>query len=167
MAAKAKTMDKFEQYHSKFISGLSPLKFDDTSYETLTATPRNYSVAVLLTALEARFGCQLCRDFQPEWDVVGRSWIRGNKKGDVRLLFGTLDFADGKGTFQKLMLQTAPILMLFPPSVGLEARSDAQPLRYDFTMGSQSAEQVHDWIIRHLPPGPKPAIYRPVNYIRE
>lgn len=30
----------------------------------------------------------------------------------------------------------------------------------------QSAEQVHDWIIRHLPPGPKPPIYRPVNYIR-
>ncbi|KAI4172193.1 MAG: hypothetical protein LQ343_003753 [Gyalolechia ehrenbergii] len=166
MAAKAKTVDKFEQYHAKFTSGPSPLKLDDASYERLTAAPRDYSVAVLLTALEARFGCKLCRDFQPEWDVVGRSWIRGNKRGDTRLLLGTLDFADGKGTFQKLMLQTAPILMFFPPTVGLEAKSDAQPIRYDFTMGPQSAEQVHDWIIRHLPPGPKPPIYRPVNYIR-
>lgn len=102
MAAKAKTVDKFEQYHAKFTSGPSPLKLDDASYERLTAAPRDYSVAVLLTALEARFGCKLCRDFQPEWDVVGRSWIRGNKRGDTRLLLGTLDFADGKGTFQKV-----------------------------------------------------------------
>ncbi|KAL8721778.1 MAG: hypothetical protein Q9225_001627 [Loekoesia sp. 1 TL-2023] len=166
VAAKPKTAGRFEQYRAKFTSGSSPLKLDDASYEQLTATPRDYSVVVLLTALEARFGCQLCRDFQPEWDVVGKSWIRGSKRGDNRLLLGTLDFADGKGTFQKLMLQTAPILMLFPPTIGPEAKSDAQAIRYDFTMGPQSAEHVHDWIIRHLPAGPKPAIYRPVNYVR-
>lgn len=102
VAAKPRTDNKFEQYHTKFISGSSPLKLDDTSYEKLTAAPRNYGVAVLLTALEARFGCQLCRDFQPEWDVLGNSWIRGDKKGQARLIVGTLDFADGKGTFQKV-----------------------------------------------------------------
>ncbi|KAI4186204.1 MAG: hypothetical protein L6R41_003621 [Letrouitia leprolyta] len=166
MAAKVKPIDRFEQYHAMFTSGPSTLKLDDASYEQLTESPRDYSVAVLLTALEARFGCQLCRDFQSEWDIIGKSWIRGNKRADTRLLVGTLDFANGKGTFQKLMLQTAPILMFFPPTVGLEAKSDPQPIRYDFTMGSQSAEQVHEWIIRHLPPGPKPPIYRPVNYIR-
>ncbi|KAL9593386.1 MAG: hypothetical protein Q9219_007574 [cf. Caloplaca sp. 3 TL-2023] len=157
---------RFEQYHTKFISSSSTLKLDDALYEQLTSSPRDYSVGVLLTALEARFGCQLCRDFQAEWDVVGKSWIRGNRNGNTRLLLGTLDFADGKGTFQKLMLQTAPILMLFPPNAGPEAKNDGQPLRYDFAMGSQTAEQVHDWIIRHLPAGPKPPIYRPVNYIR-
>ena len=29
-----------------------------------------------------------------------------------------------------------------------------------------SAEQVHGWIARHLPDGPKPPIYRPFNYVR-
>ena len=29
-----------------------------------------------------------------------------------------------------------------------------------------SAEQVHGWITRHLPDGPKPPIYRPFNYVR-
>ncbi|KAL8834614.1 MAG: hypothetical protein Q9176_007393 [Flavoplaca citrina] len=164
-AAKTKTAGKFEQYHAKFLSN-PPLKLDDATYERLTATPREYTVAVLLTALEARFGCQLCRDFQPEWDVVGKSWVKGDKKGDSRLILGTLDFANGRGTFQKLMLQTAPVMMLFPPTIGPHAKRDAQAIRYDFTTGPQSAEQVNDWIIRHLPEGPRPPMYRPINYMR-
>lgn len=34
------------------------------------------------------------------------------------------------------MLQTVPILMLFPPTTGPMATADAQAIRYDFTMGS-------------------------------
>lgn len=30
----------------------------------------------------------------------------------------------------------------------------------------QSAEQLHSWITRHLPPGPKPPVHRPLNYVR-
>ena len=33
------------------------------------------------------------------------------------------------------MLQTAPILLLFPPTVGPNAKPDGEPIRYDFTMG--------------------------------
>ncbi|KAI4103963.1 MAG: hypothetical protein L6R37_003525 [Teloschistes peruensis] len=165
IAARSKTAGKFEQEYTKFTSS-PPLKLDDSLYEQLTATPRDFAIAVLLTALEARFGCQLCRDFQTEWDVLGQSWAKGDKKGNSRLLLGTLDFADGKGTFQKLMLQTAPVLIFFPPTTGSNAQPDAQPVRYDFTMGSQSAEQVHDWICRHLPAGPKPKIHRPLNWVR-
>ena len=101
LAAKKLSDGRFEDYHSKAISS-TPLKLDDTSYDDLTAVPRNYTVAVLLTALEARFGCQLCRDFQPEWDLVGKSWTKGDRKGITRVLYGTLDFADGKATFQKV-----------------------------------------------------------------
>ncbi|KAI4255359.1 MAG: hypothetical protein LQ352_002614 [Teloschistes flavicans] len=155
IAASSETAGKFEQQYTKFTSS-PPLKLDDSLYEQLTATPRDFAVTVLLTALEARFGCQLCRDFQPEWDIVGQSWARGDKKGDLRLLLGTLDFAEGK----------APVLIFFPPTTGSNARPDAQPIRYDFTMGSQSAEQVHDWICRHLPAGPKPKIQRPLNWVR-
>lgn len=100
-AAKHNTPDRFEQYQAKSLT--APLKLDDAAYEKLTAPPRNYSIAVLLTALEARFGCQLCRDFQPEWDLVGRSWAKGAKSEQPRMLYGTLDFADGKSTFQKVL----------------------------------------------------------------
>lgn len=102
-AAKQSSGGTFEKYHAKSQSS-APLRLDDASYDELTATPRNHSVVVLLTALEARFGCQLCRDFQPEWDLLGKSWAKGDRRGDSRILLGTLDFADGKGTFQKVLL---------------------------------------------------------------
>lgn len=100
-AAKNPAADKFQQFHTKALAS-GPLKLDDAAYDRLTAPPRNYSVAVLLTALEARFGCQLCREFQPEWDLLSKSWTRGDKKGESRLLYGTLDFSDGRNTFQSV-----------------------------------------------------------------
>ena len=91
----------FEQFQQKFVAS-APLKLNDTTYNALTTAPRDYDVAILLTALEARFGCALCRDFQPEWDVLARSWARGDRNGDTRMLYGTLDFTDGKATFSKV-----------------------------------------------------------------
>ena len=101
LGAKRTTGDIYETYHAR-LQSTAPLRLDDASYNTLVAVPRNYSVVVLLTALEARFGCQLCRDFQPEWDLLGRSWAKGDRNGHSRVLLGTLDFSDGKGTFQKV-----------------------------------------------------------------
>ena len=100
-AAKKSAPATFERFHEKFLTS-APLKLDDQAYDILTTAPRDYGVAVLLTALEARFGCVLCRDFQPEWDILSKSWARGDKKGNTRMLFGTLDFTDGKATFQKV-----------------------------------------------------------------
>jgi oligosaccharyltransferase complex subunit gamma len=90
--------DQYEEFY-RLSQRTSPLKLNDATYTSLTAAPRNHSVAVLLTALETRFGCQLCQEFEPEWELVGRSWTRGDKAGDSRLLFGTLDFADGREVF--------------------------------------------------------------------
>lgn len=104
LGAKKASADKFDQFHSKALSS-APVKLDDATYGQLTSTPRDYSVAVLLTALEARFGCQLCRDFQPEWDLLAKSWTKGDKKGESRLVYGTLDFVEGKGTFQSVSIE--------------------------------------------------------------
>ena len=96
--AKKAPADSYEDFY-RLAQRSTPLKLNDATYTSLTAAPRNHSVAVLLTALEARFGCQLCQEFQPEWDLLGRSWLRGDKTGESRLLFGTLDFADGREIF--------------------------------------------------------------------
>lgn len=100
-AAKKPAVDKYQQFHTKALVS-APLKLDDSAYARLTATPRDYSVAILLTALEARFGCALCREFQPEWELLSKSWTKGDKKGESRLIYGTLDFTDGKATFQSV-----------------------------------------------------------------
>lgn len=62
-------------------------------------------------------------------------------------------------------LQTAPVLLLYLPTVGPDAKPDSGPLRYDFS-GETSAEQVYGWITRQLPPGPHPRLVRPVNYTK-
>ena len=43
----------------------------------------------------------------------------------------------------QLMLQTAPVLLLFPPTVGPDAKPDAQAIRYDFTMGCVRETSTH------------------------
>lgn len=101
LAAK-KTGDKFTDARAKSLDLGRPLKLDDGGYNSLTKGQRDFSVAVLLTALETRFGCVLCREFQPEWDLLGKSWVKGDKDGKTRTLFGTLDFVDGKNTFQSV-----------------------------------------------------------------
>jgi oligosaccharyltransferase complex subunit gamma len=100
-AKKPATVDRFQQYHTKALSS-TPLKLDDAQYGKLTTAPRDYSVAILLTALDARYGCQMCREFQPEWELLSKSWTKGDKKGESRLIYGTLDFTDGKTTFQSV-----------------------------------------------------------------
>lgn len=164
-AAKKPAAESFEEFHTK-AQASSPLKLTDSIYEKLTASPRDYASAILLTALEPRLGCQLCREFQPEWELLSKSWTKGDKTGQSRLIFGTLDFSDGKGTFQSLSLTTAPVLLFFPPTTGPDAVADAAPLRYDFSNGPQIAEQVHSWIAGKLPNKPHPAVYRPINWLK-
>ena len=109
LSARSPTSSKFERYFSKSTFP-GPLQLDDRVYDDLTVAPRDYSVAVLLTALEARFGCQLCRDFQPDWDLIAKSWNRGDKGGQSRVLYGTLDFSEGKATFQKVSMIRSSLL---------------------------------------------------------
>ena len=102
-ASKKTSEERFQLYHSKAVSS-SPVKLSEASYRELTATPRDYSVAVLLTAMDSRYGCQLCREFQPEWELLARSWTGGDRKGESRVVFGTLDFGDGRDIFMSVGL---------------------------------------------------------------
>ncbi|KAI1657357.1 hypothetical protein F4813DRAFT_361153 [Daldinia decipiens] len=162
-AKQSSSADRFSEFHAK-AQASSPLKLADSSYKKLTSVPRDYSVAVLLTALDARFGCQLCTDFQPEWEVLAKSWTKGDKNGESRLIFGTLDFSNGRDTFISLGLQSAPVLLFFQPTTGPHAVPTVEAIRYDFT-GPQTAEKVHEWLARHLPDRPHPSVSRPINYI--
>ena len=168
LAAKKPAASKFDGYLSQAVSS-SPFEIDDASYSDLTSTPRDYTAAVLLTALDARFGCQLCKMFQPEWEILAKSWMKKDRKGDTKVLFATLDFANGRAAFQKLQLQTAPVLLLFPPMTGPNAAASQDPLRYDFS-GEVTGEMIYGWITRHLPPREDgksyPPFTRPVNYTR-
>jgi oligosaccharyltransferase complex subunit gamma len=100
LAAKKPSGSLFDKYHPKQTS--KPVEIDEQAYNDLTATPRDYSLAVLLTARPAKYACQLCRDFDPEWDIIARSWSKGDRKGENRLLLSTLDFDQGRNIFMKV-----------------------------------------------------------------
>ena len=70
-------------------------------YADLVDGPRNYTAVVLLTALNPKFGCNLCKEFQPEYELLATSWQRSHKKGD-KLFFTSLDFSNGRDTFVKV-----------------------------------------------------------------
>ncbi|KAI3396273.1 hypothetical protein diail_12355 [Diaporthe ilicicola] len=163
LAAKSDPATTFQDFHQKALSS-NPIKLDDASYKKVTGLPRDYTVAVLLTALDARYACQMCRDFDPEWKLLSKSWIKGDKAGDSKTLFTTLDFNDGRDTFMSLGLQTAPVLLLFQPSTGEFAVANTDPVRFDFTSGAPSAESVRNWLSRHLPGRPVPEVNRPTNW---
>ena len=105
LAAKSAPDGNFDAFHAQQVSSSgSPVKLDDKLYAELTKTPRDYSVAVLLTALHPDIACGLCHEFQPEWEMLSKSWLKGDKKSESRVVFGTLDFQHGRETFKSVRL---------------------------------------------------------------
>ena len=89
---------KFDTYHAHS----APIELDESAYQELTTAPRDYSLAVLLTAKDPKYACGICRDFDPDWSILGRSWQKGDRNGEKRVLFGTLDFDAGRNVFMKV-----------------------------------------------------------------
>lgn len=133
LTAKTPKAERYDTFHAKQLSSSgAPLKLDDKSYSELTKSPRDYSVAVLLTALDARFGCALCHDFQPEWEALSKSWVKGDKNSESRLIYGTLDFTDGKDTFQRVCKETMMYLVaLLIDTAAIANRTCAVPIPSD------------------------------------
>ncbi|KAM3469338.1 hypothetical protein MY8738_010125 [Beauveria namnaoensis] len=165
-AEKKSSEQRFNEFHQ--LSKSSPsLHLKETAYKSFTSYPRNYSAAVLLTALDARFGCQLCREFQPEWDLLAKSWHKGDKTGESRLLFGSLDFENGKDVFASKALTLRLRLSQFDTISRRGKLSIMDCVVLSLTNYSAAgAENIHAWLSRHMTGRPTPAVKRPINYMR-
>ncbi|KAF2363253.1 Oligosaccharyl transferase complex subunit OST3/OST6 [Trinorchestia longiramus] len=64
------------------------------------ATPRNYSIVVMFTALAANRQCGICRHASDEFQLVGNSW-RYSPSISNKLFFAMLDFDEGSDIFQQ------------------------------------------------------------------
>ncbi|KAK6345291.1 oligosaccharyl transferase subunit ost3/OST6 [Orbilia javanica] len=159
-----KASDKYQTFaglasSSKGTKGVVLL--NDQLFGDITSPHRNFTSVVLFTALDARFGCALCRDFQPEFDLLGNSWHKEHPQSDG-LFFGVLDFTVGKQTFQRLGMSTAPILMLFPSS---GPGSQQNPIKFEFNPSDVTpAEAVARWITGSSKY--TVIIHRPFNYVK-
>ncbi|KAF8477461.1 hypothetical protein BDZ91DRAFT_844103 [Kalaharituber pfeilii] len=145
-------------------SGPGPIVLNDKTFEDITSGPRNYTAVVLLTALSPRFGCHLCQQFQPDFELLARSWLKAHKDSDA-LFWASLDFQAGKATFQKLGLTSAPILYLYPPTYGPNADPNkSDPIRYEFLPVADQTDPLITFITSHTPY--HPVVIRPVDYTR-
>lgn len=101
-AAAASKETKLQRLSNLAIaSSPSPIALTDKSFDDLTSGPRNYTALVLLTALDPRFRCNLCTEFQPEYELLTRNWLQKHRDSDA-LFFSYLDFTKGRNTFQKV-----------------------------------------------------------------
>ncbi|CAE7206315.1 unnamed protein product [Rhizoctonia solani] len=136
------------------------VKLDAELYDTITAKDREWSVVVHLTAMGDQFKCAPCRQFEPNFNAVAKSWhskVPADKR-DTHF-FATLDFADGRDIFSRLGLQSAPFVNFLPAAKGPNKKPGRQDSwTYDFNTFSFDASAFAKKISEHTV---VPVPYRP------
>ncbi|KAK9478776.1 hypothetical protein V1514DRAFT_330353 [Lipomyces japonicus] len=139
------------------------IRLTDKNFDQVVNAPRDYGLAVLLTAESPQMGCQLCREFAPDFNLVVHSWHHEHADSD-KLFFAVLDFKDGKQTFQKLQLKTAPNVWVYPPTVGENAGPD-KPFNYEILASPNHPQALIRFIQTHVP-GVEIKINVPTDYTK-
>lgn len=114
-ASSASSLDsKLSKFHTLAAkSGDGVVYLNSAQYDELiggssaSSPPRNYSVSVILTALNPKFGCKPCQAFDKEHKLVASQWWnrRENKKSkaeQMRHVFAVLDFEKGQEIFKRV-----------------------------------------------------------------
>ncbi|KAI8387500.1 hypothetical protein BD560DRAFT_382710 [Blakeslea trispora] len=133
------------------------VKLNSNTYDRFTEGKRDYGMVVLLTALGSQFNCMPCRQFDPEYELVAKSFS-GTKEKD-NLFFGHLDFQDGQAIYQKLKLMSAPNVFYFPPQ---KAGETVEFVKYDLTRSGFQAENFAEFLSQQT--GFKVPVKRPIDY---
>ncbi|XP_047739706.1 tumor suppressor candidate 3 isoform X2 [Hyalella azteca] len=120
------------------------------------ATPRNYSVVVMFTALAANRQCGICRHASDEFQLVGNSW-RYSPSFSNKLFFAMLDFDEGSDIFQQLHLNSAPVFMHFPAKGKPKKLDTLEIQRVGF-----SSESIARWVAERTEIQIR--VFRPPNY---
>ncbi|CAG8714741.1 10084_t:CDS:2 [Cetraspora pellucida] len=160
-AAKPSLETKVALLNQASSQNLGVVELDSNLYDEFVAKPRNYSMAILLTALDPQINCIPCKEFDPEFRLVASSWLKSGNEPS-RLYFGVLDFKNGREIYTKLGLNNAPTLFYFSPSTGPYAKDVSEPYKYEFNKYGFSAEAFASYLSGVL--GTPVPVNRPLNY---
>ncbi|KAI0720999.1 oligosaccharyl transferase subunit OST3/OST6 family [Cerioporus squamosus] len=147
-----------EEAHQKLVklaaanNGL--IKLDDSTYNLLTHPKRTWSSSIHFTALDPRRRCAPCKEFDPSFNAVAKAWSQVPASERDTHFFATADFDNAMGTFQKLGMQTAPVLHVHLPAEGPRSRGRTAPIVYDFSNGFDAAplaEQLSQYTPVRIP----------------
>nr|CAD7261507.1 unnamed protein product [Timema shepardi] len=83
----------------------SIIRFNGNKFrDFVKATPRNYSVVVMFTAMAAQRQCAICRHAHDEFQIVANSF-RYSQMYSNKLFFALVDFDEGPDVFQMVELE--------------------------------------------------------------
>lgn len=127
--------------------------------ELVKAPPRNYSVILMLTALDPRRACAICRAAADEYEVVANSWLLSTFQEETKpnIFFALADFDYAEEVFQLLNKQSAPIFMHIPAN-GKQVSQDTLNIQKD----GFEAEVISKWVQERT--GVQVRIVRKPNY---
>ncbi|KAF7284866.1 hypothetical protein GWI33_021507 [Rhynchophorus ferrugineus] len=135
----------------------SVLRFNANKFrDFVKATPRNYSVIVMFTAMAPQRQCSICRQATDEYTIVANSF-KYSQSYSNKLFFGMVDFDEGSEVFQMLRLNTAPVFIHFPPKGKPKAADTMDIQRVGF-----GAEALARWINERT--DIQIRVFRPPNY---
>ncbi|KAJ6630819.1 oligosaccharyl transferase subunit OST3/OST6 family [Mycena sp. CBHHK59/15] len=131
-------------------AGSGLIKLDAATFDLLTAPNRDWSASIEFTALDHRRRCAPCKEFNPSWLAVAKSWTKAPQADRDNHFFATLDFDDAQTVFQQLSLASAPVVYVYPPTEGPRATGKSGPSKYDFSHGFE-AEPLAQHLSNHTP----------------
>src|ERR1700761_7267148 len=84
-----------------------------TTFKLLTASDRTWGATVVFTALDDRYQCNPCKEFDPYFKNVAKSWSTVKKsKGRDNFFFATLDIEHGAEIFKTVSIYSLHIFIL-------------------------------------------------------
>jgi oligosaccharyltransferase complex subunit gamma len=113
------------------------IRLTDKTFSAIVQGPRDYSIAVLLTAEGVQYGCQFCKLVGPQYQTLAHSWREQHPDGN-NLFFAVADIADCPGVYKMMSLSHAPSLYVYGPTEG----DDTPLIGFDSYTFPQSEDQL-------------------------
>jgi oligosaccharyltransferase complex subunit gamma len=154
---KVTTLDEKVSMLSDWMLRRPVIRLNGDKFRTyVRATPRNYSVVMMLTALAPQRQCHICRQAYEEYEIVANSY-RYAYLYSKKMFFTMVDFDEGSDIFQTLKLNSAPVIMHFPAK-GKPKKADTM----DISRVGFHAESIAKWINERT--DVQVRVLRPPNY---
>ncbi|KAF8559596.1 hypothetical protein OG21DRAFT_1502836 [Imleria badia] len=142
LAAKGSPHDELVQLAA---AGNGVIRLDEHAFDLLTSPQRTWSASIQFTALNPQRRCAPCKEFDPSFKAVAKAWSTVPQVHRNTHFFATAEFDESVKVFQKLQLNSAPVVHVYPATEGPNAKNAANPFKYDFSSGFEAgplAEQL-------------------------
>lgn len=136
----------------------SVIRFNGNKFrEYVKASPRNYSMIVMFTALSSSRQCMICKEAMDEYTVVANSFRYSPAFASNKVFLAMVDFDEGPDVFQLMKLNSAPVFMHFPEK-GKPKKVDTM----DLQRKGFGADAIANWIKDRTEVNIR--VFRPPNY---